>query len=100
VCEDDRIDPAFLRQTLGKSLFAAQILYCESIDSTNALAKELALKGAPEGTLVVTEEQTSGRGRSGRIWVSPAESNLLLSILLRPSIDPEQVFVRNSCWTS
>jgi BirA family biotin operon repressor/biotin-[acetyl-CoA-carboxylase] ligase len=78
---------------MGNSLFAGPIAYRESIDSTNALARELALKGSPEGTLVLTEEQTAGRGRRGRIWASPAASNLLVSILLRPSIDPEQVFV-------
>ncbi|MBN1103744.1 MAG: biotin--[acetyl-CoA-carboxylase] ligase [Deltaproteobacteria bacterium] len=87
------IDPGALSTALGSSLFSVSILHHESIDSTNALAKELALKGAPEGTLVLAEEQTAGRGRRGRTWVSPAGGNLLFSILLRPFLEPGRVFV-------
>ncbi|MEW6667824.1 MAG: biotin--[acetyl-CoA-carboxylase] ligase [Thermodesulfobacteriota bacterium] len=90
---NDRIDPAFLNQNLGCSIFASHIIYRASMDSTNALARDLALEGSPEGTLVLAEEQTAGRGRRGRIWASPAGQNLLVSILLRPCIDPEQVFM-------
>jgi BirA family transcriptional regulator, biotin operon repressor / biotin---[acetyl-CoA-carboxylase] ligase len=92
VLPDDPIDPATLKASLGNSLFSTHILHLESIDSTNRLLRELALKGGPEGTLVLAEEQTAGRGRRGRIWTSPAGSNLLFSILLRPSMDPEKVF--------
>jgi BirA family biotin operon repressor/biotin-[acetyl-CoA-carboxylase] ligase len=52
-------------------------------DSTNERAKELALGGAPHGTLVTAEEQTAGRGRQGRTWVAPPGRALLLSVLLR-----------------
>jgi BirA family biotin operon repressor/biotin-[acetyl-CoA-carboxylase] ligase len=62
------------------------------MDSTNNLAKELAEQRAPEGTLVITEEQTGGRGRRGRSWFSPAGANLLFSILLRPTMQADQVF--------
>jgi len=93
VLPDDPIDPVTLKASLGNSLFSSRIVHHERIDSTNGLLKELALKGGPEGTVVLTEEQTGGRGRRGRIWVSPAGCNLLVSILLRPSLDPEQVFV-------
>jgi BirA family transcriptional regulator, biotin operon repressor / biotin---[acetyl-CoA-carboxylase] ligase len=87
------MDPAALKAALGNSLFSTRILHHESIDSTNRVLKELALKGSPEGTLVLAEEQTAGRGRRGRTWVSPAGSNLLFSILLRPSpMDPGKVF--------
>lgn len=59
-------------------------------DSTNERARELALAGAPHGTLVTASEQTAGRGRQGRRWSSPAGSALLMSLLLRspPSLLP------------
>ena len=52
-------------------------------DSTNARARELALAGAPHGTLVTAAEQTAGRGRQGRSWVAPAGKALLVSLLIR-----------------
>lgn len=54
------------------------------VDSTNRVAREAAAAGAPEGTLVVAEQQSAGRGRRGRGWVAPYGSSLLLSLLLRP----------------
>ena len=60
------------------------------VDSTNNILKELAGKGAPEGTVVVAEEQTGGRGRLGRGWDSPAGKGILLSILFRPPLAPSQ----------
>jgi BirA family transcriptional regulator, biotin operon repressor / biotin---[acetyl-CoA-carboxylase] ligase len=52
-------------------------------DSTNDRARELAIAGAPHGTLVTAREQTAGRGRQGRRWSAPADSSLLMSLLLR-----------------
>jgi BirA family transcriptional regulator, biotin operon repressor / biotin---[acetyl-CoA-carboxylase] ligase len=52
-------------------------------DSTNDRARELALAGAPHGTLVTAAEQTAGRGRQGRRWSAPASTALLMSLLLR-----------------
>ena len=52
-------------------------------DSTNQRTRELAVAGAPHGTLVTAAEQTSGRGRQGRSWSAPAGSSLLMSLLLR-----------------
>ncbi len=54
-------------------------------DSTNERARELALAGAPHGTLVTAAEQTAGRGRQGRSWVAPAGGALLCSLVLRHS---------------
>jgi BirA family biotin operon repressor/biotin-[acetyl-CoA-carboxylase] ligase len=51
--------------------------------STNDRARELALSGAPHGTLVTAEEQSAGRGRQGRRWSAPRGSSLLMSIVLR-----------------
>jgi BirA family biotin operon repressor/biotin-[acetyl-CoA-carboxylase] ligase len=52
-------------------------------DSTNERARELAIAGAPHGTLVTASEQTAGRGRQGRHWSAPAGSSLLMSLVLR-----------------
>lgn len=87
------IQPELLRKRLAQSLFSSHVHYQASIDSTNALAKELAGQGAPEGTLVTTEEQTAGHGRRGRAWVSPAGANLLFTVLLRPPVEADRAFV-------
>jgi len=58
------------------------------VSSTNDIAKELAAKGAKEGTVVVAETQTRGRGRLGREWFSP-KGGIWLSIILRPKISPK-----------
>jgi BirA family biotin operon repressor/biotin-[acetyl-CoA-carboxylase] ligase len=58
-------------------------LHLRVTDSTNDRARELALAGAPHGTLVTAAEQTAGRGRHGRRWSAPAGSALLMSLLLR-----------------
>ena len=52
-------------------------------DSTNERAKELAIGGAPHGTLVTADEQTAGRGRQGRVWTAPPRSALLMSLVTR-----------------
>jgi BirA family biotin operon repressor/biotin-[acetyl-CoA-carboxylase] ligase len=53
-------------------------------DSTNLRARELALAGAPSGTVVTAAEQSAGRGRADRVWSAPADSSLLYSAILRP----------------
>jgi BirA family transcriptional regulator, biotin operon repressor / biotin---[acetyl-CoA-carboxylase] ligase len=58
-------------------------LHLRRLDSTSDRARELALAGAPHGTLVTAGEQTAGRGRQGRRWSAPAGSALLMSLVLR-----------------
>lgn len=89
---DELIQVDLLKKRLAGSIFSSPIHYHPSIDSTNGLAKTLAGQGASEGTLVITEEQTAGRGRRGRAWVSPARANLLFSVLLRPPLEGDRVF--------
>lgn len=60
------------------------------VDSTNDTARRLAEAGEAEGTVVVAEEQTGGRGRLGRTWLSRKGRDLLLSLVLRPDVDPAQ----------
>jgi len=62
-----------------------------SVTSTNEVARELAETGAGEGTTVVAEEQTTGRGRLGRAWLSPKGEGLYHSIILRPDTSPSGV---------
>ncbi|MDI3310553.1 MAG: biotin--[acetyl-CoA-carboxylase] ligase, partial [Thermoanaerobacterium sp.] len=62
-------------------------LYFDSISSTNDYAKEIALN-SPDGTTIVAEEQTSGRGRMGRLWVSYKKQGIWMSIILKPDIAP------------
>ncbi|HPJ67399.1 MAG TPA: biotin--[acetyl-CoA-carboxylase] ligase [Desulfobacteraceae bacterium] len=90
---DSRIEVNLLKDILGKSKFSKYIHIYDCLDSTNTLAKKFAAEGAPEGTVVVAEEQSSGRGRMGRPWISPGYLNLLFSVLLRPKIRVEKVFV-------
>ncbi len=75
-----------LQQCLDTTLIGRKLFFFESIDSTNACAKTLAQAGTPDGTVVVTEFQTHGRGRHGRPWTASPGENLLFSVVLRPSI--------------
>lgn len=63
----------------------------DTCGSTNDVAREMAMNGAPEGTVVLADAQTTGRGRLGRSWHSPAGANIHLSILLRPDLPADQV---------
>ncbi|MFZ1684872.1 MAG: biotin--[acetyl-CoA-carboxylase] ligase [Candidatus Zixiibacteriota bacterium] len=75
---------------LKTKLIGMQIHSYRSLKSTNDLAADLAEHGAPEGTVVTSEEQTKGRGRLGRIWHSVAHNGIYVSIVLRPEIRPDQ----------
>lgn len=72
-------------ESLGRCVEHYQV-----IDSTNRRAAEWARDDAPDGALVVAEEQTAGRGRLGRRWHAPPGSALLMSLVLRPSLIPAQ----------
>ena len=90
--EKDGIRPDLIRKKLDNSIFGGNIIFYETLPSTNSLAKNLAGSGSPEGTIVLAEKQTAGRGRLGRQWLSPRHANLLFSLLLRPSIEGNEVF--------
>jgi BirA family transcriptional regulator, biotin operon repressor / biotin---[acetyl-CoA-carboxylase] ligase len=63
-----------------------RIHYFQQVDSTQEVARELAAGGAAQGTTVIAEQQTAGRGRLGRAWHSPAGVNLYTTIILRPAM--------------
>ncbi len=69
----------------------AQMHCLDAVDSTNTRVRELGLNGAPDGTVVFAEEQSSGRGRLGRTWVSPRGRNVYASILLRSDLPADQL---------
>lgn len=83
---ESEILPHLTTRLLGRSLHLL-----DSTDSTNTVAKRLALEGAPEGTLILAEEQTAGRGRLGRTWHARPGENLTFSILLRPAMSATAV---------
>ena len=76
--------------------FVCGIHELEETDSTNRVAKELAIDGAPEGTLVVAARQNMGRGRLGRSFFSP-EGGIYMSIILRPRLEPERSVLITTC---
>ena len=75
--------------------WAPAIRFYEEVDSTNRVASEWASHGAAEGSIVVADHQTAGRGRLDRTWFSPAGSSLLFSLILRPSIVTEDLGLLN-----
>ena len=68
-----------------------QIRYFSRIDSTNQYAKRIAEEGAPDGTLIIADEQTAGKGRSGRTWVTPPAEAIAFTLLLRPKLSPDRI---------
>ncbi len=87
----DKLFPQEIQYHLGTNLLGKKIVYHETIDSTMDAAFDLARGGAPEGTVVCAETQTQGRGRLGRLWVSPKGKGIYTSLILRPKISPLEV---------
>jgi BirA family transcriptional regulator, biotin operon repressor / biotin---[acetyl-CoA-carboxylase] ligase len=86
----DILTPDMLRQRLKGSLFGKRIYHFFKTDSTNRVALELGHAGEPEGAVVLAEEQTAGRGRAGRTWLSERAAGIYLTLLLRPKLAPVQ----------
>jgi len=84
------LSPQAIRRGLHTRRLGKQPVYCfHVVESTNTEAKRLARQGAPEGTIVLAEAQSKGRGRLRRLWVSPPGKGLYLSVILRPKIPPQ-----------
>ena len=86
------IKEALKAKILGKEIYAYY-----SLKSTNDTAHTLAEAGAPEGTIVVAEEQTAGKGRLAREWFSPAGLGIWLSVILKPEIPLSSVPALSLC---
>jgi len=85
------LDAPSLQQLLTTHVFGRTLYILPSTTSTNDMVKDLAQHGAPEGTTVVAEHQTQGRGRHGRSFVSPAGVGIYVSLLVRPQGDPQRL---------
>ena len=72
--------------------FGVDVRYFAQVGSTSDIARELAGQGAPEGTVVMADEQTAGRGRMGRTWVAPPGSSLMFTAIFRPSLPPGHIY--------
>jgi len=90
VCVPDRLYAEEIRDGLGTEFIGRHVYYCSSVSSTNDVAIELAQKGVPDGSLVVAEEQTGGRGRLSREWYSPRYKGIWFSLVLYPSVTPAE----------
>ena len=86
----DILTPNMLRQQLKGSMFSKKIHHYFRTDSTNRVALELGYANEPEGSVVLAEEQTAGRGRAGRSWHSERAAGIYVTLLLRPRISPVQ----------
>ena len=83
-----RLDQEELKQSLAGKFIGHRLYYYESVGSTNDEAFRLGVEGEPEGTAVLAESQSKGKGRLQRAWHSPAGANIYTSIILRPDIEP------------
>lgn len=88
--QPDLLDAATIQADLSTRFLGRNIVALEETDSTNEEAKRQGAAGAPDGTLCVAERQTGGKGRLGRAWSSPAGSGVWMSLLLRPSVAPQE----------
>jgi BirA family biotin operon repressor/biotin-[acetyl-CoA-carboxylase] ligase len=84
------LDLPSVQAVLTTHTFGRNLVILPRTGSTNDVAKELAVQGAPEGTVVLADEQTAGRGRMGRRWSAPPGTCLLCSILFHPNLPPTQ----------
>ena len=81
-----------IRRFLGETARVGRTLVClAEVDSTNLRARQLAAEGAADGTVVVADRQTAGRGRLGRSFQSPGGQGIYLTALLRPDLPPERL---------
>ena len=81
------LSPAYLHQELRTKVIGQNILYYPVTSSTMDVAKQAVREGAEEGTIVIADHQTAGRGRFGRKWLEPPDSSILLSIILHPKLE-------------
>lgn len=88
VSAPDTLIAAEIQSELGTWIIGREVLYFSETDSTNIRAHEAGEQGAAEGTVVIADTQSAGKGRLGRRWTSPPGINLYTSVILRPPILP------------
>lgn len=89
ISSPDILDIEKIKRTLSTKYIGKNIYYYDSIDSTNKEARKLATN-QEKGVILISEEQTMGKGRLGRSWVSPKYKGIWMSLILKPDIAPEE----------
>lgn len=87
----DALIPSEIQWKLKTKILGREIISYKKVDSTNDIAYKLAEKRVKEGVVVLAEEQSKGRGRHGRHWVSPSKGGIYMSCILRPKIAPNEI---------
>lgn len=90
VSKPNNIKPHDIRANLNTKTIGQTIHFYDIVESTQEIAHQLAREGAQEGTVVIAEQQSKGRGRLGRKWESPKGTGIWMSIIVRPNIPPFQ----------
>lgn len=75
---------------LNTSIVGREVLYFDSLDSTNNYARKLAAEGCSDGISIIAGQQTAGKGRLGRSWISPPDKGIYISIVLKPPLAPAE----------
>jgi len=88
VSSPDRLFPFEVARRLGTKFIGKKIIYLDTVSSTMDIAVQLGMQGLGEGTIVLAEAQSRGRGRFNRVWSSPKYKGIYLSLILRPKIAP------------
>lgn len=86
----DVLNGSEIKSRLHTQKIGSQVYYQPEIDSTNSWLKRLAEEDAPDGSVAIADMQSRGKGRRGRVWVTPFGTSIPFSILLRPDIRPER----------
>jgi len=92
--QDNQDIKTYIKNRLNTRFVGQQLYYYHQLATTMETAKELARKGTAEGTVIIADTQTAGKGRLGRAWLSP-EGSLAMSLILKPSLDnlPQLVMI-------
>ena len=87
----DSLIPSEIKWRLKTKVIGNDVISYKKVDSTNDVAYSLAEKGVREGAVIMADEQSKGKGRLGRGWISPPKSGVYLSCILRPNIAPNEI---------
>lgn len=90
IASPDRVNAANIQKYLQTETYGRTVDYHERIGSTQNLAHDAAQADAPDGTLIIAEEQTAGKGRLSRPWNSAARKGIWMSLIIRPALMPQQ----------
>ncbi len=89
----DLLLPEILKPLVRGTIFDTQMHHYFKIGSTNTAAMALAAEGAPQGSVLLAEEQTAGRGRGSNSWLSERSTGIYCSVIFRPPLPPSDVLI-------